>query len=172
MPLHLTCSDIIYKEITEILIKKGADVNALDRSMRTPLHYACDHGIIEYVKLLHKNDAEIIKSEPYYDKLMKSRSAETPIDIAKRINNLEIIKYFEENEFGDKSNFSQTQNLFHAISEGNINNIENSIKLLSDININNSNGIPLLHYVITRMTETKSVKTYFRYVSIFILLLK
>ena len=153
MPLHLACKNIIYKEITELLITKGADVNALDDNMRTPLHYACDDDYLKYVQLLHVNGAGIIKSKPYHDWESGRRSAETPVDIAKRRGNLKIIKYFEENEFGainlerdtplmpNKSvkpnNRSIKQlplegagrTLFHAISDGNIDNIEDSIRI-------------------------------------------
>jgi len=196
MPLHLACKNIIYKEITELLIKKGADVNALDDNMRTPLHYACDDDNLKYVKLLHKNGAGIIKSKPFNDWVSGRREAETPVDIAKRRGNLKIIKYFEENEFGtinlerdtplmpNKSvkpnNRSSKQlpleevrsSLFDVITEGNIDKIEDSIKLVSDINFKNSDGLTPLHYVISMISEGTEEIDNKKYYEIFILLLK
>ena len=202
MPLHLACRNIIYKEITELLIKKGADVNALDDNMRTPLHYACDDDNLKYVQLLHKNGAGIIKSKPYYDWVFGQRGAETPVDTAKRRGNLKIIKYFEENEFeainlewqreieeeegeddddeeeGEDDDDEEEEegeearsSLFDVITEGNIDKIEDSIKLLSDINIKNSDGLTPLHYVISIISESTNKNDNKKYYEIFILLL-
>lgn len=206
MPLHLACKNIIYKEITELLIKKGADVNALDKNMRTPLHYACDNDNLKYVKLLHENGAGNIKSKPYSDWDLGFREAETPVDIAKRRGNLKIIKYFEENEFGainlerqreieeerererererdvasreavmtreDIAEIEENRSsLFDVITEGNVDKIEDSIKLLSDINIKNSDGLTPLHFVISMISESTKKIDNKKYYEIFILLL-
>lgn len=57
-PLHLAASDGAYK-VTEWLIKKGADVNALDRFGRTPLEDAVRGDYREVVKLLMDNGARL-----------------------------------------------------------------------------------------------------------------
>lgn len=46
-----------YNEITKLLVKAGAQVNAVDSAGRTPLYYACDHGNRSVAKTLRKNGA-------------------------------------------------------------------------------------------------------------------
>jgi ankyrin repeat protein len=46
-------------ELAEILIQKGANVNAINNVGHTPLHSACSNGLIETAKILHSNGAEI-----------------------------------------------------------------------------------------------------------------
>ena len=51
-------NDFIVKcEIADILIKRGADVNARDNTGRTPLHFACQSGNINLVNMLIENGA-------------------------------------------------------------------------------------------------------------------
>lgn len=57
-PLHLAASEGAYK-VTEWLIKKGADVNALDRFGRTPLEDAVRGDYREVVKLLMDSGAKL-----------------------------------------------------------------------------------------------------------------
>ena len=57
-PLHLAASEGAYK-VTEWLIKKGSDVNALDRFGRTPLEDAVRGDYREVVKLLIDNGGKL-----------------------------------------------------------------------------------------------------------------
>jgi ankyrin repeat protein len=54
--LHLACngSDRIFQRhtIVELLLRRNADVNALDDKGRTPLHHAAGTGVLEAAKLL------------------------------------------------------------------------------------------------------------------------
>ena len=53
--LHLTKN----KEIAELLIERGANVNATDYLKRTPLHFATKSKLIEIVKLLIEKGANV-----------------------------------------------------------------------------------------------------------------
>ena len=57
-PLHDAVSRG-HKEITELLIAKGADVNAKDKRRGTPLHNAAQQGHKEIVVLLIANGADV-----------------------------------------------------------------------------------------------------------------
>jgi ankyrin repeat protein len=58
MPLHLTAK-IGNAELTQLLIHKGADVNAKGLVNKTPLHYAVEKGHLEIVQCLLANDANV-----------------------------------------------------------------------------------------------------------------
>ena len=57
-PIHSACAVSNY-DITEILIKNGADVNARQMEGVTPLHSAAHNGQTKLVKLLIDNGADI-----------------------------------------------------------------------------------------------------------------
>ena len=48
-----------HKEIAEILIDKGADVNAMSDIGRTPLYWAADSGYKEIIELLIAKGADV-----------------------------------------------------------------------------------------------------------------
>ena len=64
-----------HKEITELLINNGADLNVKDREGLTPLHYAVYEGHKEVVALLIAKGADV---NP------KNKDDETPLDWPKR----------------------------------------------------------------------------------------
>ncbi|HBL98520.1 TPA: hypothetical protein DDZ86_02660 [Candidatus Dependentiae bacterium] len=70
-PLHYACAEG-FAGIVELLIKKGASVNAIDMDGWTPLHYACVGGHVEVVKLLINNGAD------FY---VKNSDSKTPLDL-------------------------------------------------------------------------------------------
>ena len=49
--LHLACANG-HKEVVEFLLDAGADINSLNKSKNTPLHWAALLGRLEVVKLL------------------------------------------------------------------------------------------------------------------------
>jgi tankyrase len=73
VPLH-NSSSYGHFEVTELLIKHGANVNAADLWKFTPLHEASAKGKYEIVKLLLKNGADPAK---------KNRDAATPLDLVR-----------------------------------------------------------------------------------------
>lgn len=73
MPLHNGCSYGHY-EVTELLVKHGANVNVADLWKFTPLHEAAAKGKYEIVKLLLKHGADPSK---------KNRDGATPLDLVR-----------------------------------------------------------------------------------------
>lgn len=81
-PLHSACA-VSNFEIAEILIKKGADVNAKQMSGVTPLHSAAHNGQTKLAKLLIENGADVNA---------KMEDGKTPLLMAEEINNNETIE--------------------------------------------------------------------------------
>ena len=72
-PLHIAAT----KEVVELLIAKGADVNAKDKYDMTPLHPAAGRGHKEVVELLIAKGADVNA---------KDEDGDTPLDWADRRN--------------------------------------------------------------------------------------
>jgi tankyrase len=64
-------------EVTELLVKHGASVNACDLWRFTPLHEGAAKGKYEIVKLLLKHGADPTK---------KNRDGHTAIDLVKEVD--------------------------------------------------------------------------------------
>lgn len=73
MPLHNACS-YGHFEVAELLLKKGANVNATDLWKYTALHEASSKGKIDIVKLLLRYGADVNK---------KNRDGDSPLDLVK-----------------------------------------------------------------------------------------
>jgi uncharacterized protein len=76
-------------EIGQILISKGADVNAKDDFGNNVLWRATfsSQGKGEFIDLLLRNGA---------DKFAKNKSGISPVDLANTISNYDVKQYFEE----------------------------------------------------------------------------
>lgn len=86
-PLHAAAMNGFTK-IVELLIENGANVNVqTDPQKYTPIHSASFGGHLETIKVLVNNGADLN---------LRNYRNELPIDTAKRQNQLETIKYFEE----------------------------------------------------------------------------
>lgn len=57
-PLHFAASEGHY-EVVEVLLKRGANVDAVSNFLRTPLHAACNRGYTEIIEILLKNKANV-----------------------------------------------------------------------------------------------------------------
>jgi len=84
-PLHLS----VYKnnvECTELLLNNGALINAQDRSLRTPLHYACMFGHFSSIRSL-------LPFKP--DLYIKDRKKETPLSLAIKSHDPDLLSSTE-----------------------------------------------------------------------------
>ena len=55
---HLSCQNC-RKEVAELLLSKGSDINGRDNSGKTPLHLSSQNGAREIVELLLSKGADI-----------------------------------------------------------------------------------------------------------------
>ena len=86
-PLHAASMNG-FTNIVELLIEKGANVNVqTDPQKYAPIHSASFGGHLETIKVLVDNGADLN---------LRNYRNELPIDTAKRQNQTETIKYFEE----------------------------------------------------------------------------
>jgi len=86
-PLHAESMNG-FTDIVELLIENGANVNVqTDPQKYAPIHSASFGGHLETIKVLVKNGADLS---------LRNYRNELPIDTAKRQNQLETVKYFEE----------------------------------------------------------------------------
>lgn len=79
-----------HKELTEMLIKKGANVNHQDAFGIAPLHGAARTNQLEVIKILIENKANI--------DLPTTSGKETPLHYAARYNNPDVVKLLLENK--------------------------------------------------------------------------
>ncbi len=75
-PIHSACA-VSHFDITELLIKHGADLNAIQMQGVTPLHLAAHNGQTKLAKLLIENGADI---NPKMD------NGQTPLSMANEKN--------------------------------------------------------------------------------------
>ncbi len=85
-PIHSACA-VSNFEITELLIKRGANVNVKQQSGVTPLHSAAHNGNLEIAKLLIENGADVSA---------QTTTGQTPLDLAKEKNFKEIMNCLEQ----------------------------------------------------------------------------
>lgn len=71
-----------YGDIAELLLKHGAEVNAIQQGGWTPLHEAALHGHEEMIKLLLEFGA---------NKTIKKDNGEIPLDVALQRNHLHVV---------------------------------------------------------------------------------
>lgn len=138
------------KEIIELLIKKGANINDVDHNNRTALHEACKKGNLEVVKILIENGANIHIEE---------ESGKTAVTFATEIvqpESLEIIKYLKDKGANLLVKDKNNNNLLHKVIGGVQKDIKETIKIIKyliseKIELNEQNTIgntPLINAIL------------------------
>jgi len=87
-PLHLG-SAAGHGDVVELLIAKGADVNARRNDNRTPLHTACRAGHKDVVELLIAKGADINA---------RDNKDQTPLSLAKEGGHAEIVELLKKHK--------------------------------------------------------------------------
>lgn len=85
--LHAAASNG-HKEIVEILLANGANINILNKFSCTPIYFAAALGYTEIVKLLLEKGANI--------NIREVQKGETPIDAAKRNGHIDIVNLLNQ----------------------------------------------------------------------------
>ena len=138
-PLH-TAVEGGHKEIAELLIDNGADVNAMDKDGRTPLHFASAKGHKEIAELLIAEGADvnvIIQSGSFQEM--------TPLDMATDKNRTETEDLLRKH--GGKTG-EELDALFDAAKTGNVTDAKKAIADDLDVNARDDEGMtPLLYAV-------------------------
>ncbi len=76
------------RDLTKLLIKKGADVNEKSRDdQRTPLHYAAARGNADVARLLIKKGADLNARDQWQD---------TPLDLAASCNRSHLVNILQD----------------------------------------------------------------------------
>ncbi|XP_066511959.1 death-associated protein kinase 1-like isoform X1 [Hoplias malabaricus] len=71
-------------QIIDVLMKKGADIQALDKSGANAIYYASRHGHMETLKFLHEKKCPLD---------IQDKSGETALHVAARYGNVDVVLY-------------------------------------------------------------------------------
>ena len=74
-------------EVVEILLHRGAHINAKGHQNKSPLHYAIENGHLDAVKILLGYKAKVNS---------KNKKRETPLHLASSNGHLEIVQFLLE----------------------------------------------------------------------------
>ena len=133
------------REIVELLIAAGADVNTKDKYHGTPLHSAAEVGCKEITELLIAAGADVNA------KIQDSFSIETPLDSAIKSNNTEIADLLRKHGAKTGEEFKKATNtLIRAARNGDAEDAKNAIAAGADVNANNVKGQTPLDVAIER----------------------
>lgn len=134
-PLHLAAK---HPNLVSLFIKKGANVNVLDRDNKTPLHYAATNGNEKSIELLIKKGAKIDA---------KDSNQKTPLHYAAEWGNSKSVELLINNNANPK-NLDENNNspLHYAAKSGSNESVALLIKHGSQPNAQNKNKQTPLHY--------------------------
>uniref|UniRef100_A0A7N8XXS4 non-specific serine/threonine protein kinase n=1 Tax=Mastacembelus armatus TaxID=205130 RepID=A0A7N8XXS4_9TELE len=71
-------------QIIEVLMRKGADIQAHDKSGANAIYYAARHGHVETLKFLHEKKCPLD---------VQDKSGETALHVAARYGNVDVVSY-------------------------------------------------------------------------------
>ncbi|UJH92801.1 ankyrin repeat domain-containing protein [Antarcticibacterium sp. 1MA-6-2] len=133
-PLWRSAADNNY-EISELLIKSGADVNQKNKvapGNSTPIQIPCQEGYFEIVRLLVNNGADVN---------LKGYLEFTPIRVAAQNGHMDIVRFLSENgaEIDTKARDGATP-LEHAASKGHFEIVKYIVENGADVNNINAEG--------------------------------
>lgn len=132
-PLHQAVIDINEAKV-RLLVKEGADVNALDKNGKTALHLASPIGRYSLVKFLIEAGADIH---------IKDKDHKTALVYAIEKNHIKVIIYLS-----DKANEPivkpKEENLFSAAKNGKMEEVAFYLSM-QDVNAANEDGKTALH---------------------------
>jgi ankyrin repeat protein len=120
-------------KVMQLLVDKGANVNAVNRGKSTSLHYECSNGRAEGVKILLDNGA---------DANFISRK-ETPLFVACKNQTVAVVKVLLEHKNGANPNINTP--LYLACWQGNVEIIKLLIKWKADVNCITEYGDAPIH---------------------------
>ncbi|XP_060763183.1 death-associated protein kinase 1 [Neoarius graeffei] len=71
-------------QIIDVLMRKGAEIQALDKSGANAIYYAARHGHVETLKFLHEKKCPLD---------IQDKSGETALHVAARYGNVDVVQY-------------------------------------------------------------------------------
>ena len=118
--------------VVELLLARGAQVDAHGSSSATPLHRAAAQGHTTVVKVLLAHGADIGAKESY--------KGWTPVDLAIQANKLETADFLITNgaNMGDRKVFAGV--LQKAVTEGDLSGIDKLLSKGADVNAQDEHG--------------------------------
>ncbi len=140
-PLHLA-SEHGHQHIVELLLQKGADINAKSGFKRTPLHFAASSGRYEIVKLFIEKDAELNENDSFIL---------TPIFQAAYNGHQNIVEMLLSNGINLSDTEKNSVTLLHAAAiSGNPELVEMLLDKGIDRDVRNIFGKTPLHFAASR----------------------
>ena len=128
-------------EISEILINKGYNINDTTDIKFTPLHFASYYNLVKIVKLLLQKNADLT--------IKTKKEGETPLHLACRKGNFEIVNLLLNNGYSNIINISKSDNKtsLHLASTTSSLCTHTLLKYNADRNVKDNNKILLVNWL-------------------------
>jgi ankyrin repeat protein len=135
-PLHIVAKKG-NKDLAELLLLNGANVNAKDKAGDTPLHDAAFNGYVALVDLLLENKADVNA---------KDRAGITPLHYAATMNKKDVATSLLEHHADVNAKTGKSLTPLHlAAGVGNKDMVELLVERKADVNAKDSDGNTPLH---------------------------
>jgi ankyrin repeat protein len=133
------------KDIAEILIEKGVDVDIKNISKQTPLHIAAENNLYQMAALLIENGADIN---------LRDKNGDSALHLAVRAGNTEVAELLIGNRiYINIKNGSGETPLHYAVRKGNKKIVELLVVNGADADIKDNIGKSALLYAIKKMDK-------------------